>query len=89
MQSNSTIDQSNTIPHVVRELYSLYRLSAALVTSQLVVGGFELGVSRDASHHRKGVLCASLIPRHRRSRAAPTTSDTHTTEIISEELVVE
>lgn len=59
-----------------------------VVTSQFVVGGFEMGVSRDASHNPKGVDCASLIPRHRRSRAAPTTSDTHTTEIISEEHVV-
>lgn len=81
------IDQSNAIPHVVRELYSLYRLSAVLLTSQFVVGGFAIGVSRDASHPKglMGVLWASLIPRHRRSRAGlglRCSSDTHTTEFV-------
>jgi hypothetical protein len=34
-----------------RELYSLYRLSAVVFTSQFVLGGFKMGeVSRDASH---------------------------------------
>jgi hypothetical protein len=60
----------NTIPHVVRELYSLYRLSAMLFTSQSVIGGFKMEdqgmrvIKEDCP-----VIGAPLIPRHRRSRA--------------------